>query len=79
VWQVFEVAPSLYMIEVRKAAGDTLEYHKVGTPHPTSQTTMPCFLFKFLCTIKEFMVGFWLNTDLLFGPMCSFTRVCMHN
>jgi hypothetical protein len=28
VWQVFEVAPSLYMIEVRKAAGDTLEYHK---------------------------------------------------
>ncbi|CAK9228503.1 unnamed protein product [Sphagnum troendelagicum] len=26
--EVFEVAPSLYMIEVRKAAGDTLEYHK---------------------------------------------------
>ncbi len=79
MWQVFEVAPSLYMIEVRKAAGDTLEYHKVGTPPPTSQTTMPCFLFKFLCTIKEFMAGFWLNTDLLFGQMCSFTRVCMHN
>eukprot|EP00252_Welwitschia_mirabilis_P021845 TRINITY_DN571_c1_g2_i1.p1 TRINITY_DN571_c1_g2~~TRINITY_DN571_c1_g2_i1.p1 ORF type:complete len:451 (-),score=83.75 TRINITY_DN571_c1_g2_i1:231-1583(-) len=26
--EVFEVAPSLYMVEVRKAAGDTLEYHK---------------------------------------------------
>lgn len=26
--EVFEVAPSLYMIEVRKAAGETLEYHK---------------------------------------------------
>lgn len=26
--EVFEVAPSLFMIEVRKAAGDTLEYHK---------------------------------------------------
>jgi len=25
------VAPSLFMIEVRKAAGDTLEYHKVHT------------------------------------------------
>lgn len=28
--QVFEVAPSLYMVEVRKAVGDTLEYHKVN-------------------------------------------------
>jgi hypothetical protein len=27
--QVFEVAPSLYLVEVRKAAGDTLDYHKV--------------------------------------------------
>nr|AGY49229.1 CBL-interacting protein kinase 6 [Physcomitrium patens] len=26
--EVYEVAPSLFMIEVRKAAGDTLEYHK---------------------------------------------------
>lgn len=26
--EVFEVAPSLYMVEVRKAGGDTLEYHK---------------------------------------------------
>lgn len=24
------MAPSLFMIEVRKAAGDTLEYHKVS-------------------------------------------------
>lgn len=30
VMQVFEVAPSLFMVDVRKAAGDTLEYHKVG-------------------------------------------------
>ncbi|CAM6110093.1 unnamed protein product [Calypogeia fissa] len=26
--EVFEVVPSLYMVEVRKAVGDTLEYHK---------------------------------------------------
>lgn len=26
--EVFEVAPSLFMVEVRKADGDTLEYHK---------------------------------------------------
>jgi len=28
-YQIFEVAPSLYMVDVRKVAGDTLEYHKV--------------------------------------------------
>ena len=27
------MAPSLFMIEVRKAAGDTLEYHKVSFPY----------------------------------------------
>ncbi len=29
-WQVFEVAPSLYMVELRKSNGDTLEYHNVS-------------------------------------------------
>ncbi|CAN4096541.1 unnamed protein product [Withania somnifera] len=28
VLEVFEVAPSLFMVDVRKAAGETLEYHK---------------------------------------------------
>ncbi|KAL3532324.1 hypothetical protein ACH5RR_005845 [Cinchona calisaya] len=28
VLEVFEVAPSLFVVDVRKAAGDTLEYHK---------------------------------------------------
>ncbi|KAM7508192.1 hypothetical protein LguiA_018645 [Lonicera macranthoides] len=28
VLEVFEVAPSLFMVDVQKAAGDTLEYHK---------------------------------------------------
>lgn len=27
--QIYEVAPSLFMVDVRKAAGETLEYHKV--------------------------------------------------
>lgn len=27
--QIFQVAPSLHMVEVRKAKGDTLEFHKV--------------------------------------------------
>lgn len=30
--EVFEMAPGLHMVEVRKAGGDTLEYHKVS-PH----------------------------------------------
>ncbi|PWA67429.1 protein kinase domain-containing protein [Artemisia annua] len=30
VLEVFEVAPSLFMVDVRKAAGDTLEYHKAS-------------------------------------------------
>ena len=29
IFQVFEVAPSLCMVEIRKAGGDTLEFHKV--------------------------------------------------
>jgi hypothetical protein len=29
LYQVFEVAPSLFMVDVRKVAGDTLEYHRV--------------------------------------------------
>jgi hypothetical protein len=28
--QIFQVAPSLHMVEVRKAKGDTLEFHKVS-------------------------------------------------
>ncbi|XP_057416706.1 CBL-interacting serine/threonine-protein kinase 24 isoform X2 [Lotus japonicus] len=30
VLEVYEVAPCLYMVDVRKAAGDTLDYHKVS-------------------------------------------------
>lgn len=29
IYKVFQVAPSLHMVEVRKAKGDTLEFHKV--------------------------------------------------
>jgi hypothetical protein len=29
LYQVFEVATSLFMVNVRKVAGDTLEYHRV--------------------------------------------------
>ncbi|KAG6642108.1 hypothetical protein CIPAW_09G120400 [Carya illinoinensis] len=29
---IFEVAPSLYMVEVRKSGGDTLEFHKAMVP-----------------------------------------------
>lgn len=28
VLEVYEVAPSLFMVDVRKAAGDTFDYHK---------------------------------------------------
>lgn len=35
--EVFEMAPGLHMVEVRKAGGDTLEYHKVS-PRSTGST-----------------------------------------
>lgn len=31
--QILEVAPSLYMVELRKSEGDTLEFHKVSLMH----------------------------------------------
>ena len=31
-YQIFQMAPSLHMVEVRKAKGDTLEFHKVLLP-----------------------------------------------
>jgi len=31
--QILQVAPSLHMVEVRKAKGDTLEFQKVTTMH----------------------------------------------
>lgn len=30
-FQILEVAPSLYMVEMRKSEGDTLEFHKVSS------------------------------------------------
>nr|QSH71605.1 CBL-interacting protein kinase [Hedychium coronarium] len=33
--EVFEVAPSLHVVELRKARGDTLEFHKVNNPNCT--------------------------------------------
>ncbi|KAG5408841.1 hypothetical protein IGI04_005160 [Brassica rapa subsp. trilocularis] len=30
--EIFQVSPSLHMVEVRKTKGDTLEFHKRGTP-----------------------------------------------
>jgi hypothetical protein len=29
--QVYEVAPSLFMVDARKASGETLEYHEVNS------------------------------------------------
>lgn len=30
-FQILEVAPSIYMVEMRKSEGDTLEFHKVSS------------------------------------------------
>ncbi|CAA2962022.1 CBL-interacting serine threonine- kinase 3-like [Olea europaea subsp. europaea] len=38
VTEVFQVAPSLHMVEVRKAKGDTLEFHKRTTCPPLPPT-----------------------------------------
>ncbi|THG23556.1 hypothetical protein TEA_003925 [Camellia sinensis var. sinensis] len=44
VLEVYEVAPSLFMVDVRKAAGDTLEYHKAVTFFFTKLQPLPRFL-----------------------------------
>jgi hypothetical protein len=40
---VFEVAPSLYMVELQKSNGDTLEYHNVSVhvPNVISSQKLP--------------------------------------
>ncbi|XP_009607232.1 CBL-interacting serine/threonine-protein kinase 24 isoform X2 [Nicotiana tabacum] len=40
VMEVFQVVPSLFMVDVRKAAGDTLEYHKDGMSKAALLRTM---------------------------------------
>ena len=36
---MFEVAPSLFMVELRKKGGDTLEYHNVRIPYAEVYST----------------------------------------
>ena len=43
--QIFQVAPSLHMVEVRKAKGDTLEFHKVSS---CCFFAFPSIIFSFL-------------------------------
>lgn len=45
--QVFEVAPSLFMVDVRKASGDCLEYHKVSLLIILRQTRLCLMLLIF--------------------------------
>ncbi|KAL9260422.1 CBL-interacting protein kinase 24-like protein, partial [Drosera capensis] len=53
VLEVFEVAPSLFMVDARKAAGDTLEYHKeVGIRNSMDLKSFPIQL-KFLTWAKS--------------------------
>jgi hypothetical protein len=59
MWQVFEVAPALFMVELRKAVGDMLEYHKVY-PARQHRTVFQCSN-KVVCTVDEFVVGFFLS------------------
>lgn len=44
IGQIFQVAPSLHMVEVRKAKGDTLEFHKVRT-----LSSFDFHLYMYLC------------------------------
>ncbi|KAK3025972.1 hypothetical protein RJ639_040946 [Escallonia herrerae] len=48
--EVFQVAPSLHMVEVRKAKGDTLEFHKV-----LFCSLFLCCLCLFLLTLRNVM------------------------
>lgn len=60
--QVFQVAPSLHMVEVRKAKGDTLEFHKVCY----------CFLYSshFLWCQDLLQYVITLHDDVKSGKQC---------
>lgn len=75
--QVFQVAPSVYMVELRKATGDTLEYHKV-----TQTAVLILLLASWLqsscysrsaCMVNEVTR---CKVLVLFFLMCSFIRIC---
>jgi hypothetical protein len=62
--KVFEVAPSFYMVELRKASGDSLEYHEVSQKHSQS------FGFLFL----SYLLLFILEVTLYIFDRMSKTR-----
>lgn len=63
VTEVFEVAPSLHMVELRKTGGDTLEFHKACI-HPSHLSFFHyiqysyCFLCLHLAVLQKLLVGF---------------------
>ena len=67
ILQIFEVAPSLHMVELRKTGGDTLEYHKACVPFLSENSTMADFSCLFqkdayvLANLASFLLKFMLK------------------
>jgi hypothetical protein len=80
--EVFEVVPSLFMVEVRKAAGDTLEYHKVCLlVNITAIGRWLCWFVKGRTACFENRVSYSADviSCCLRGIFCSFTKAFVHN
>ncbi|PKI79578.1 hypothetical protein CRG98_000053, partial [Punica granatum] len=70
VLEVYEVAPALFMVDVRKAAGDTLQYHKTrveGEDDEEKLTEMNNWLF-FVEDLSSFI---WICYVSSFEVQCS--------
>ncbi|CAA6672657.1 unnamed protein product [Spirodela intermedia] len=78
--QVYEVAPSLFMIDVRKVSGDTLEYHRVGASYPSEKhrvAVLPFGLIRLLTVKLQFKLPYIVLTLclLMANHACSSTRI----
>jgi hypothetical protein len=70
--QILQVAPSLHMVEVRKAKGDTLEFQKVTTMHAKIMPMKETRVFHVLKKLLKFIIlYFFFQCLFLFGKIFS--------
>lgn len=70
--QVFEVAPSLHMVELRKTGGDTLEFNKVCENYSDSQFIT--FLAVWHCSFSVLVMLVGMKLNFFHWFKCSFTK-----
>ncbi len=69
--QVFRVAPSLFMVEMSKDNGDTIEYHNVSI-----SLICPCFLHELLSDVRARSFLKLIRILLLSPPLSWTEKLC---